>query len=294
MAAHETAGAAGGLGDRLERAVAMPEEHSGTQLDAGVGPAPAEVPRVRLREIRKSFGTTDALRGVNLDLAPGEILGLVGDNAAGKSTLSKVLSGAVVPDSGEIYIDGELVDFKSPADAQQRHIEMAYQDLSLCDTIDVAGNLYLGREPRRRLLGIPFIDRRRMHSDAAAALQNLEIKVSSTRLPVANLSGGQRQSIAIGRAVSFEPRVLILDEPTSALAVAEVEAVLRLIKRVADRGVSVILITHRLQDIFRVCDRVMVMYEGSNVAERAIEETNLDDLVRLIVGGDGAAARVNA
>lgn len=257
-------------------------------------PPHSDVPRVRLRSIRKSFGTTDALRGVDLDLAPGEILGLVGDNAAGKSTLTKVLSGAEVPDSGEIYIDGELVHFKSPADAQRRHIEMAYQDLSLCDTIDVAGNLYLGREPRRRMLGVPFIDRRRMHMDAATALDSLEIKVSSTRLPVANLSGGQRQSIAIGRAASFDPRVLILDEPTSALAVAEVEAVLRLIKRVADRGVSVILITHRLQDIFRVCDRVMVLYEGTNVAERAIEDTDLDDLVKLIVGGQEAAARVTA
>ena len=252
------------------------------------------IPRVELRGIRKSFGTTDALRGVDLHLAPGEVLGLVGDNAAGKSTLSKILSGAVVPDSGEIRVDGELVSFKSPADAQQRHIEMAYQDLSLCDTIDVAGNLYLGREPRRRFLGVPFIDRKRMHADAAAALENLDIKVASTRLQVANLSGGQRQSIAIGRAASFDPRVLILDEPTSALAVAEVEAVLRLIRRVAERGVSVILITHRLQDIFRVCDRVMVLYEGTNVAERAIDETDLDDLVRLIVGGREATSRVTA
>jgi simple sugar transport system ATP-binding protein len=254
----------------------------------------AVVPRVELRDIRKSFGTTDALRGVDLRLAPGEILGLLGDNAAGKSTLSKILSGAEVPDSGEIRIDGELVDFKSPADAQKHHIEMAYQDLSLCDTIDVAGNLYLGREPRRSVLGVPFIDRARMHADAAAALRDLDIKVANTRLPVANLSGGQRQSIAIGRAVSFEPRVLILDEPTSALAVAEVEAVLRLIKRVAASGVSVILITHRLQDVFRVCDRVTVLYEGTNVAERAIDETDLDDLVRLIVGGNEATTRVTA
>ena len=262
---------------------------------APVSDASPSVPfRVSLRDIRKSFGTIDALRGVDLDLAPGEILGLVGDNAAGKSTLSKIMSGAEVPDSGEIRIDGELVRFRSPADAQQKHIEMAYQDLSLCDTIDVAGNLYLGREPRRRLLGVPFIDRSKMHADAAKALQDLEIKLSSTRLPVANLSGGQRQSIAIGRAVTFEPRVLILDEPTSALAVAEVEAVLRLIKRVAERGVSVILITHRLQDIFRVCDRVMVMYEGTNVAERAIEDTNLDDLVKLIVGGEAATAPVQS
>ena len=272
----------------------MSDDRRDEPVKAGAEQASDEVPRVRLRGIRKSYGTTEALRGVDLDLAPGEILGLVGDNAAGKSTLSKVLSGAVVPDDGEIHVDGELVQFKSPADAQQRHIEMAYQDLSLCDTIDVAGNLYLGREPRKHFLGVPFIDRKRMHVDAAEALENLEIKVSSTRLTVANLSGGQRQSIAIGRAASFEPRVLILDEPTSALAVAEVEAVLRLIKRVAERGVSVILITHRLQDIFRVCDRVMVMYEGTNVAERAIEDTSLDDLVMLIVGGEAAAARVSA
>ena len=255
----------------------------------------ADVPtRISLRGIRKSFGTTDALRGVDLDLGPGEILGLVGDNAAGKSTLSKIMSGAEVPDSGEIRVDGELVEFRSPADAQRKHIEMAYQDLSLCDTIDVAGNLYLGREPRRHLLGVPFINRKKMHQEAASALRELEIKVSSTRLPVANLSGGQRQSIAIGRAVTFEPRVLILDEPTSALAVAEVEAVLRLIKRVAARGVSVILITHRLQDIFRVCDRIMVMYEGTNVAERAVGETDLDELVKLIVGGREASERVEA
>jgi len=235
---------------------------SDERRDASVETGSEPVPRVRLRGIRKSFGTTEALRGVDLDLAPGEILGIVGDNAAGN--------------------------------AQRRHIQMAYQDLSLCDTIDVAGNLYLGREPRKHVLGVPFIDRKRMHIDAAEALEKLDIKVSSTRLTVANLSGGQRQSIAIGRAASFEPRVLILDEPTSALAVAEVEAVLRLIKRVADRGVSVILITHRLQDIFRVCDRVMVMYEGTNVAERAIDDTNLDDLVMLIVGGEAAAARVSA
>ena len=256
---------------------------------------PAAVPvgsRVALRGIRKSYGTIEALRGVDLDLAPGEILGLVGDNAAGKSTLAKILSGAEMPDEGRIHIDGEEVHFRSPVDARRRHIEMAYQDLSLCDTIDVAGNLFLGREPRRRMLGVPFLDRHRMHVEAAEALRGLDIRVSSTRLPVANLSGGQRQSIAIGRAVSFGPRVLILDEPTSALAVAEVEAVLSLIKRVAKRDVSVILITHRLQDIFRVCDRVMVMYEGTIVAGRAIDETDLDELVKLIVGGRESAGRV--
>ena len=161
---------------------------------------------------------------------------------------------------------------------------MVYQDLSLCDTIDVAGNLMLGREPKRRILGLPLMDKAKMHRDAAAMLQRLDIRMPNTRLKVENLSGGQRQSIAIGRAASFDPLVLIMDEPTAALAVAEVDAVLQLIKNVSARGVSVILITHRLQDLFVVCDRIMVMYEGRNVAERQIGETNIEELVNLIVG----------
>ncbi|MHA1566601.1 MAG: ATP-binding cassette domain-containing protein [Alphaproteobacteria bacterium] len=239
-----------------------------------------------MRGIHKSFGSIDALRGVDLELAPGEVLGLVGDNAAGKSTLTKILAGTLVPDSGQIQVDGEDVAFRSPADARRRHIEMVYQDLSLCDTIDVAGNLFLGREPQKSVLGMNFLDRRRMHQSAAEILASLEIRVDSTRHIVSNLSGGQRQSIAIGRAVSFEPQILIMDEPTSALAVAEVEAVLALIRRISQRGVGVILITHRLQDLFRVCDRIMVMYEGTNVAERNIHETSLEEVIRLIVGGD--------
>ena len=249
---------------------------------AGQGRAPL----VSMRGIRKSFGSIDALRGVDLELGAGEVLGLVGDNAAGKSTLTKILSGALVPDSGEIEVAGEPVAFRSPADARQRRIEMVYQDLSLCDTIDVAGNLYLGREPQFSILGMKFLHRRRMHEAAAKILRGLDIRVDSTRHVVSNLSGGQRQSIAIGRAVSFDPTVLIMDEPTSALAVAEVEAVLSLIQQVSRRGVGVIFITHRLQDLFRVCDRIMVMYEGTNVAERKIGETSLEEVVRLIVGGD--------
>ena len=162
---------------------------------------------------------------------------------------------------------------------------MVYQDLSLCDTIDVAGNLFLGREPRRSVLGMSFLDRRRMHRSAAEILSSLDIRIDNTRHVVSNLSGGQRQSIAISRAVSFDPAILIMDEPTSALAVAEVEAVLALIRRISKRGVGVILITHRLQDLFRVCDRIMVLYEGRNVAERNVGETNLEELVNLIVGG---------
>jgi simple sugar transport system ATP-binding protein len=165
--------------------------------------------------------------------------------------------------------------------------------------VDVAGNLFLGREPKRRILGLPFLDKPRMHAAAAQMLARLGIQIPGTALKVENLSGGQRQSIAIGRAASFEPLVLIMDEPTAALAVAEVDAVLQLIKTVSAKGVSVILITHRLQDLFVVCDRIMVMYEGRTVAERPIGETNIEEIVNLIVGrkyqavsAPGAAPRV--
>ncbi|NKL01993.1 ATP-binding cassette domain-containing protein [Rhizobium leguminosarum bv. viciae] len=237
-------------------------------------------PRISLRGIRKSFGSHQALRGVDLDIFPGECLGLVGDNAAGKSTLTKIISGTYIPDAGTITMEGEEVRFSGPADARGRNIEMVFQDLSLCDHIDVVGNLFLGRELSRG----PFLDTRTMLTEARKMLDSLEIRIPRLTSKVAQLSGGQRQAIAIARAASFKPKVLIMDEPTSALAVAEVEAVLALINRVKTNGVSVILITHRLQDLFRVCDRIAVMYEGTKVAERQIGSTNLEDLVRLIVG----------
>jgi len=245
--------------------------------------------RIELRDIKKSFGAVQALQGVNISLAPGEVLGLVGDNGAGKSTLMKILSGAQAPDSGSILLDGKEVRFSHPRDARAEHIEMVYQDLSLCEELDVAGNLFLGREPRwGRLPG--FVDRRRMHREAAEALDSLGIRIQYTDVPVANLSGGQRQSVAIGRALTFDPRVLILDEPTAALAVKEVEQVLELTREVADTGVSVILITHRLQDLFKVCDRIAVMYEGTNVADLDTASTSMEQLVQAIVGGGSEAA----
>src|SRR5215471_8080659 len=152
--------------------------------------------RVQMEDISKSFGAIKSLDRVNLVLRAGEVLGLVGDNGAGKSTLSKILSGAVVPDSGRILLDGREVRFASPADARRQRVEMVYQDLSLCDTIDVAGNLLLGREPARSVLGIPFMHKAKMHSDAATMLRRLDIRMPNTRLKVENLSGGQRQSVA--------------------------------------------------------------------------------------------------
>ncbi len=244
----------------------------------------AGVPRISLRGIRKTFGSIEALRGVDLDVYPGECVGLIGDNAAGKSTLTKIISGTYLPDTGTIEVDSEKVSFSNPSDARARNIEMVFQDLSLCDHIDVMGNLFLGREVSRW----SFLDHRTMRKQARDMLDDLGIRIPRLNAKVEQLSGGQRQAIAIARAASFEPRVLILDEPTSALAVAEVEAVLRLVNEVKSRGVAVILVTHRLQDLFEVCDRIAVMYEGTKVAERGIGDTSLEDLVKLIVGRGGA------
>ncbi len=243
-----------------------------------------QVPLMSLRGIGKIFGSQAALRDVDLDLFGGECLGLVGDNGAGKSTLSKIMSGAYLPDTGRILLSGEEVRLDGPGEARARHIEMVYQELSLCDTIDVAGNLFLGREISRR----GFLDKPAMRVAGRQMLDALGIRIPNMRAKVARLSGGQRQSIAIARAASFSPNVLLLDEPTSALAVAEVEAVLALINRVKAQGVAVVLVTHRLQDLFRVCDRIAFMYEGTKVAERLVGQTNLEEVVQLIVGGSRA------
>ncbi len=245
--------------------------------------SPSTTPdRMVMTDIRKRYGMVDALRGVTLRLAPGEVIGLVGDNGAGKSTLMKILAGAETPDSGEISLDGVPQRFTSPRDARDQGVGMVYQDLALCDDVDVAGNLFLGREPRR--LGGLFLDRRSLHEQAREQLRKLKVSIPLTTTAVRNLSGGQRQAVAIARAVTFEPRLLILDEPTAALAVSEVETVLRLIKDVAARGVSVILITHRLADLFDVCDRLCVMYEGTLRADMDARTTTLEKLVAQIVG----------
>jgi ribose transport system ATP-binding protein len=239
--------------------------------------------RVEMLGISKRYGLIDALRGVTIRVRPGEVVGLVGDNAAGKSTSMKVLSGAVIPDSGEVRVNGRRVAFATPRQAREAGIGMVYQDLALCDDLDVAANLFLGREPRTAA-GL-FLDKRRMHAEAREHLDALRIRIPLTTVTVRNLSGGQRQAVAIARAVSFDPQVLILDEPTAALAVTEVETVLELIRTVSARGVSVILVTHRLQDLFRVCDRLTVMYEGTVRTELDAGTTSLDELVAEITGG---------
>jgi simple sugar transport system ATP-binding protein len=239
-------------------------------------------PRVEMIDIRKSFGAIEALRGVTLSIQPGEVVGLVGDNGAGKSTLMKMLAGAEIPDSGQMLIDGVPFDKVGPKEARSIGIEMVYQDLALCNDIDVAGNLFLGREiyhPLTRKL-----DHTRMRTEALEYLERLHIRVKRTNQLVGTLSGGQRQAIAIARAVTFDPKVLVLDEPTAALAAKEVETVLKLVRDISARGVSVILITHRLQDLFEVADRLVVLYEGQVWKELKPKETDLTGLVNAMMG----------
>lgn len=238
--------------------------------------------RVEMVDIRKSFGAVEALRGVNLRIRPGEVVGLVGDNGAGKSTLMKMLAGAEIPDSGQILVDGEPLPLTGPRAARTHGIEMVYQDLALCNDLDVAANLFLGREkydPLSRRMR-----HRAMHDEAAEHLQRLHIRVARTDQNVATLSGGQRQAVAIARAVTFEPKVLVLDEPTAALAAKEVETVLQLIRDISGRGVSVILITHRLQDLFHVADRFVVLYDGVIWREMPPADTDLSGLVTAMMG----------
>ena len=238
--------------------------------------------RVEMTEIWKSFGAIEALRGVSLSIAPGEIVGLVGDNGAGKSTLMKMLAGAEIPDSGTMTVDGTPITKQGPREARELGIEMVYQDLALCNDLDVASNLFLGREihhPISRKL-----NHKRMHAEALEHLDRLHIRVKRTNQMVGTLSGGQRQAIAIARAVTFDPKVLVLDEPTAALAAKEVETVLQLIRDISSRGVSVILITHRLQDLFEVADRLVVIYEGTVWKELDPNKTDLGGLVNAMMG----------
>lgn len=246
-----------------------------------------EQPIVQMRGIWKRFGAVTALRDVSLDLYPNEVLGLVGDNAAGKSTLMKVLSGAYIPDQGGILVGDQRVHFTSTRDAMNVGIEMVYQDFALCNNLNVTSNIFLGREMHQQILG-PFLRRLNkgaMQKRAAEIMEELGIGVKSVKAKVENLSGGQRQAVAIGRAVGFDAKVIIMDEPTASLSVKSIAPLLELIKGLKASGRSIILISHRLQDIFTVGDRVMVMKGGECVGVRSLHETSLDEVVELMVKG---------
>ncbi len=228
-------------------------------------------PVVEMRGIKKNFGAVQALRGVDLVLHHNEVLGLVGDNAAGKSTLMKVLSGAYIPDGGEIFIEGNRVHLANPMDARRRGIEMVYQDFALADNLDVAANVFLGREVVSTRLGpIGVLNKHYMEQETQRLLGRLKIDISSVRLRVESLSGGQRQSVAISRATAFDAKVTIMDEPTAALSVAAIEKVLKLVAELKSQGSSIIIISHRLEDIYQVSDRLIVLRQGRKVADSPI------------------------
>jgi len=243
---------------------------------------------VEMKGIVKNFGAVRALRGVDLTLGENEVLGIVGDNAAGKSTLMKVLSGAYLPDGGEIYIGGSLADIDGPQDSRDLGIEMVYQDFMLADNLDVAGNVFLGHEIARWKLGtIQILHTPKMEQETRKMLDRLKIDIASVRLKVKNLSGGQRQAVAIGRATAFEARVIIMDEPTAALSVSAIDKVLDLIKQLKEEGASIIIISHRLEDIFQVADRVVVLRHGNKVGNKVVEgdiHTFREEIVAYMIG----------
>ena len=239
-------------------------------------------PVIEMRSISKSFGPVRALFNVDLTLAPGEILGLVGDNSAGKSTLMKILTGAYQRDSGEILVDGEPVRFRSPHESRDRGIEMIYQDFALCGNLDVGQNIFLGRWPRS--FGL-FVDRDRMNREARTILDRLKVDVNSVHQKVESLSGGRQQSVAIARAISFDPKVVIFDEPTANLSAPATRRMLETMIELKRHNVAQIIISHRMNDIFEVGDRVMVLKRGENVGERLVAATNEREVLELIVSG---------
>ena len=243
-------------------------------------------PVLSARSIVKSFGAVEALRSVDFDVFPGEVVALMGDNGAGKSTLVKVLAGVHRPDAGTICLAGTDVEFASPVEARDAGIETVYQDLSLANTLDPVANLYLGREIRRNgILGrLGFLDNASMRTRATEAFASLNVTVTSVHDEVGNLSGGQRQGIAVSRAVTWAKHVLFMDEPTAALGVRQTRNVLDLIRRVRDRGVSVVLISHSVPEVMAVADRVEVLRLGRRVGRFVVADSSAEEIVGSIIG----------
>ena len=244
-------------------------------------------PVVQARNLVKRYGHVTALDGADLDLFPGEILAVIGDNGAGKSTLVKTLSGALIPDEGEIRLNGAAVKFHGPADARRHGIETVYQDLALAPAMSVAENLFLGREARRAgVLGSVFrlLDKPRMMAEAASHLQSLQIGIRSMSEPVESLSGGQRQGVAVARGAAFARHVVIMDEPTAALGVKASGMVLDLIRRVRDNGLPVLLVSHNMPHVFEVADRIHIARLGKRVAVVKPTEISMADAVAIMTG----------
>lgn len=244
-----------------------------------------QAPMLSVVDLEKHFGGLVAVDRVSMDVFPGEVVGLVGDNGAGKSTLIKMVSGVYQPDSGKVLLDGHEVRFSTPMEARNHGIETIYQDLALCENLDATVNIFLGREPMRRRLGLfNVVDRKHMLSEAGVALHKLDIHIPNLLRPMRQMSGGQRQAVAIARAVYWNARLMIMDEPTAALAVAEQRKVLDLCRTLRDHNVPVIIISHNLLDVFAVADRIVILRRARKVAELNTKETHMDEVVALMTG----------
>jgi ABC-type sugar transport system ATPase subunit len=249
-------------------------------------------PLLSVRNLTKIFGGLIAVDNVSFDVARGEVVGLLGDNGAGKSTLIKCISGVHAAEDGEIVFDGERSQFASPMEARRAGIETIYQDLALANNLDVGANIFLGREVKTRRLGglIQTLDDKRMREQSRRTLDSLQIRFPSMTEPIEKLSGGQRQAVAIARAVYWDARLMIMDEPTNNLGVPEQHKVLEVIRMLKDRGVPVVLITHVMPDALAVTDRIIVMHRGRKVAEKITARTNAEELVQYMVGAREDAA----
>ena len=243
---------------------------------------------LQLRNISKSFGAIRALNDVSLTLEPGEVLGLMGDNGAGKSTLVKIIAGNFPPTSGQIIMEEGPVVFHKPVEARQKGIEIVYQDLALCNNLTAAANVFLGREEKTSYGPLRLLNFRAMYERSAELFNELKSE-TRPRDVVRRMSGGQRQAVAIARTRLSNSKIVLLDEPTAAISVRQVAEVLDLIRRLRDQGVAVVLISHRMPDVFAVCDRVFVMRRGNKVAEKPISESSPEEVTGLITGAIHAA-----
>ncbi len=243
---------------------------------------------LELAGITKSFGAIHALAGVDFEVDRGEVVGLMGDNGAGKSTLMKIVAGNFLPSAGNIRIEGRRVEFQKPVDARMAGIEIVYQDLALCDNLSAAANVFLGREIKKRIGPFAFIDHKAIFERAARIFAELKSETRPKDL-VRQMSGGQRQAVAIARTRLSDPKLVLMDEPTAAISVRQVAEVLALIKRLRDSGHAVILVSHRMPDVFEVCDRVAVLRRGSKVADKTIAKTSPEEVTGLITGAIEAA-----
>ena len=243
---------------------------------------------LELRGVTKHFGAIEALKGVDLAIEPGEVVGLMGDNGAGKSTLVKIIAGNFPPSEGQVHLGGEPQHFHKPADARAKGIEIVYQDLALCDNLSAAENVFLGRELKKRIGPLEIIDYRAMYARAAVLFKELKSETRPRDL-VKQMSGGQRQAVAIARTRLADSRLVLMDEPTAAISVRQVAEVLELIRRLKHQNIAVILISHRMPDVFSVCDRVIVMRRGTKVADKDIESSSPEEVTGLITGAIRAA-----